>query len=593
MGLPTDRDTAARSKREPARGAPLRARRFETTLARLLAEVRREPGRAALRLRLASLYLRTGRFERAVSELAAGARLLLEAGETRRADAVLARLLGLSSADADLHLDLGRACRKAGLPDTAARCTLRAAELLQSSGRARAARVALEESTRDAPQLTSDALRELSAGWAAFGLAERAAELAVLSAERQRREGKLEGALELCRSAATLSPRAAGLHRAWGLTLLEQDDPDSACGHLLRWRAASPRDLDAAIWCAEALWSSEHVEEALVAVLHVGRVLGLGRNLRLPSTELGRRITKHLRDGGDTLAPQRLAPFWEAEELVGSPANSAVASAADVAEAALLAQPAPDAAPAVTSASGAAARPRIFLGEDTSFFRVRLSEILAREGFEVLAPEPGRSLAEALASPPPQLDLLILPVHPASEESFGLLRAVRANPALAKLPILGVTPLNRSGLDLDALRALGIVGFVDKRTIPELLTFRINAIVRPGLACKRRFERAPSFFPVDLDADGCLSSEYGLNLSCGGLALASARPLDADTRVTLRFHLPPPRDVLIEVRGRVVRCARERDEASPYRLGICFETLDARVHELIDGAVRDLLAATL
>ncbi|MBX2854372.1 MAG: response regulator [Rhodobacteraceae bacterium] len=85
---------------------------------------------------------------------------------------------------------------------------------------------------------------------------------------------------------------------------------------------------------------------------------------------------------------------------------------------------------------------RILIAEDEPNIVEALRFLLRRAGYEVEHADDGeRALARLLASPP---DLLILDVMLPSRNGFEILKMVRAEPAIAALPVVMLTAKGQS-----------------------------------------------------------------------------------------------------------------------------------------------------
>ncbi|MDJ0868785.1 MAG: PilZ domain-containing protein [Myxococcota bacterium] len=237
-------------------------------------------------------------------------------------------------------------------------------------------------------------------------------------------------------------------------------------------------------------------------------------------------------------------------------------------------------------------RPRVCLDQDTRFFRARLSELLEEADCEVVKLDPQTALHTALLEVAPPPDLLIATLHPDPRAGVERIRALRELSALDAIPILAVCPLDRDGIDVPELRALGVQGLIDKRAIPEHVTFRVNQIVRTVESEQRRHVRAPCFFPVDVTIADQVTTEYALNLSGGGMRLTCTRALEPNTDVGLRFSLPGHGGTLLQIGARVMNCRAGGPGRSPYEAGVRFLDADPRVSASIAREVERLLEGT-
>ncbi len=552
---------------EPEAGIPLRE-----------IEIEIDGDRPEPTAELRELRRRAERLERAVRELAEAARALAgdEASPSEPID------------PAPNPLEEVRAsarARAAGREDEAVRHAVRAARSLEAAGCRREARETLEENTQGLQRLEAESVHLLADAFEELGDGRRAGELLARAAEILRASGRPDRAVPTCRRAAALGCGSVHLHRTWGLALLALGEPESAVGHLDRWLRESPGDADAALWATQAALDAGDERRARVALEHLAVCLGLGR-IELPCPELGSEVRARLAaQGGDAL-PRPRTPFWERPDVVGEAGDEKEEPAGAKAASARTAGRAGD-APGTRLA-----QPRIFIAEDALFGRARLSRILDSEGFEVLRCSAMESVLERLSRERLPLDLLILPIRPGEASDLAFLRRIRELPAMGEVPILGITTLDRGGLDLDALRAVGVAGLMDKSAIPEEVVFRVNSLARGRTAYTRRYDRAPVFLAVDVEADGVVTSEYASTLSCGGMCLVSSRPLERNTEVHLRFRLSPD-GPLVEADARVLWQARfERDGQTLYRLGLFFYPLRADHKELVAREVARILSAT-
>lgn len=108
---------------------------------------------------------------------------------------------------------------------------------------------------------------------------------------------------------------------------------------------------------------------------------------------------------------------------------------------------------------------------------------------------------------------------------------------------------------------------------------------------RRRHDRAPGYFAIELEAAGAVTSEYATNLSCGGVSILSSRPLATETAVRIRFPLLSAGAQWIDLAGTVLRCERlQRSGDRLHRLAIAFEELTPAFHRLVDAEVKRLLS---
>lgn len=127
--------------------------------------------------------------------------------------------------------------------------------------------------------------------------------------------------------------------------------------------------------------------------------------------------------------------------------------------------------------SSGAEQPTVLLAEDSDFFRTRLTEIFEQAGYRVVACPDGAAAWAAIREASTPLDCLVTDLEMPELDGFELTRKVRAEAALAGLPIVAVTSLAsqsdeqraaEAGVDeyhvkLDAERLLACVGALVQR----------------------------------------------------------------------------------------------------------------------------------
>jgi CheY-like chemotaxis protein/Tfp pilus assembly protein PilZ len=394
------------------------------------------------------------------------------------------------------------------------------------------------------------------------------------AAERWRLTGEWSRAVELCQLAHDASPTSPQLHRTWGLALLGIGDAEGARGHLERWREEHEDELDARIWSIEALWSCGRLADAsrevrsLAGMLDI-RIVGDGA-----ATELRRAVEEHLQRAEDPLVPRRANPFWRASTLLERHGAERCSQ-----------RESRDLQPA-----GALPReigPLALLAEDVPIAGIPLSNTLEKARCKVVVCKQGVSVVATGNLCTRKPDLIIVPVQPSDSSELDRIRQIRESSRLRDTPILAVVESHGSPQNRRSLQALGVVGFVDRRTAPAHVMFRVNRIVH-GTRGRRLHARAPAFFPLTLEVAGRAATEYALSLSIGGMAVTSERPLDLNSHVQLRFRLEDGGNPL-NVPGRVVYCRSGPDCAPLNEIGIVFVAPDPGSRSRIEREVSRLL----
>ncbi len=144
---------------------------------------------------------------------------------------------------------------------------------------------------------------------------------------------------------------------------------------------------------------------------------------------------------------------------------------------------------AAAPAGGGSDPATLLLAEDSDFFRTRLAEIFEQAGYRVVACPDGAAAWAALAEAQAPIDCLVTDLEMPELDGFELARRVRAEPALADLPIVAVTSLASQTDERRAAEA-----GVDEYHV-KLDAERLLACVA-GLVQRRRAQRASAQTPL-------------------------------------------------------------------------------------------------
>ncbi len=483
--------------------------------------------------------------------LVALARDCLRLDERDRAERAIGRLLLGAPAHEDLERGLARDALCAGLDRVGA-------ELLSRSLRTAPAAPTVEEVATVAAALeraSEEMAPALLCDWAEIVCsvqgAKAAARLLVGAAERRCIARRWSEVPALCAKASAFDPDTHDVHSLWGFGLLNCGDLLAAKTHLARSRELTPEQALPSIGEAEVLSLQGQTEDAVIAAQRAARLLGIeleASSEQLPLCE----ILERLDAPGASLAASCLSPVWD------------------------LSSSSPRAEPDEVG------RPRIFLAVDTHFHRLLLSKILRDAGFDVLVPREGESAVEALRGVAAAPELMMAPILASETDHLEGLRELR-KAAPDSVGLLGITTLDRSGLDFEALRQLGVIGLIDKSSLPEQLIFRVNSLVRPGGG--RRQVRVPAFTPVDLVCGDWTGAEYAVSLSMGGIGVTSTHAIEPNDDVTVRLPLPLNGGELFELPGRVIYRRAGTTDGAEHEIGIFFYPLEPAVESRIAAEI--------
>ena len=115
---------------------------------------------------------------------------------------------------------------------------------------------------------------------------------------------------------------------------------------------------------------------------------------------------------------------------------------------------------------------KVLIIDDDFMFRVLLCKLIENAGHEVVEAEDGKAGFDAVASESP--DLVVTDMEMPEMTGFELLKALRAEPKNANLPIV-VVSAHEVSADRDEAHNLGCTAYVLKTIAPDDLSARILA----------------------------------------------------------------------------------------------------------------------
>lgn len=121
--------------------------------------------------------------------------------------------------------------------------------------------------------------------------------------------------------------------------------------------------------------------------------------------------------------------------------------------------------------------PFVLVADDDPLIQTVMERSLGAAGYHVESVADGERLMERLRSRRP--DILVLDVFMPMIDGFEAMRRIRADAALADLPIVVVSALKRPA-DLEMARSLKVAAYVPKPFSPADLTRELRAIRSPG-----------------------------------------------------------------------------------------------------------------
>jgi CheY-like chemotaxis protein len=121
---------------------------------------------------------------------------------------------------------------------------------------------------------------------------------------------------------------------------------------------------------------------------------------------------------------------------------------------------------------------RILVAEDNAVNRELLRELLELRGYTVLEACDGQEALNAIAQAPP--DLLLLDIGMPVLDGFAVIRRLREDARLARLPVVAVTAYAMRG-DRERILNSGFDGYLSKPVTPASLTEELDRLLnQPG-----------------------------------------------------------------------------------------------------------------
>lgn len=219
----------------------------------------------------------------------------------------------------------------------------------------------------------------------------------------------------------------------------------------------------------------------------------------------------------------------------------------------------------------------VLVADDTAFVRDRFRIALEQAGHHVLLVSTADELRACIEDDPDGVDLLLLDLRLSDSTGTTLVSDIRRLDE-GRLPILVFSGTVRGADDVRALAKLGVSGYINEYSTAQHIVPAVSPHLFPDNFNRRSGPRVTVGIPVQYRFGNTVAAAVTLNLSHGGIAIRTTSPLDAGTRVRVRFKLPGT-DADTDANGRVVWSLRRLG------MGIQFESVDIQQQAQIDSYV--------
>src|SRR5262249_33718903 len=175
------------------------------------------------------------------------------------------------------------------------------------------------------------------------------------------------------------------------------------------------------------------------------------------------------------------------------------------------------------------------------------------------------------------IDLIVLDLRLPHAPGVDLVRSVRRLDD-GKLPILIFSGTIANADEVRDLAALGVAGYVNEYSAVQHILPSLAPHLFPDNYNRRSGPRVVLGIPIQYRFGNTIAAALTLNLSHGGIAIRTTSPLEAGTKIKIRFRMPgSKRD--IDAFGHVAWSDRR------VGMGIQFEQVDPAHQATIDNFV--------
>jgi uncharacterized protein (TIGR02266 family) len=219
----------------------------------------------------------------------------------------------------------------------------------------------------------------------------------------------------------------------------------------------------------------------------------------------------------------------------------------------------------------------VLVADDTAFVRDRFRSALEHAGHRAVAVKSAAELLAKVRAELAGIDLIVLDLRLPHAPGVDLVRTIRQLDA-GRLPILVFSGTIANADEVRELAALGVAGYVNEYSAVQHILPSLAPHLFPDNFNRRGSPRVVLGIPIQYRFGNTIAAALTLNLSRGGIAIRTTSPLEAGSKIRVRFRMPgSKRD--IDAEGRVAWSDRR------VGMGIQFERVDPGHQSLIDNFV--------
>src|SRR5258705_8854143 len=219
----------------------------------------------------------------------------------------------------------------------------------------------------------------------------------------------------------------------------------------------------------------------------------------------------------------------------------------------------------------------VVIADDTAFVRDRFRTAVENAGHKAIAVKSAAELLARVRADLEQIDLIVLDLRLPHAGGVELVRSIRKLDQ-GKLPVLIFSGTIASADEVRDLAALGAAGYVNEYSAVQHILPSLAPHLFPDNFNRRSSPRVVLGIPIQYRFGNTIAAALTLNLSHGGIAIRTTSPLDAGSKIKVRFRMPgSKRD--IDAEGRISWSDRR------VGMGVQFDKVDPANQTVIDKFV--------
>ena len=219
----------------------------------------------------------------------------------------------------------------------------------------------------------------------------------------------------------------------------------------------------------------------------------------------------------------------------------------------------------------------VVIADDTAFVRDRFRSAVEAAGHRAIPVKNAAELLTRVRAELDRIDLVVLDLRLPQTPGVDLVRAVRKVDA-GRLPLLVFSGTIASADEVRELAALGVAGYVNEYSAAQHIVPSLAPHLFPDNFNRRGSPRVVLGIPVQYRFGNTIAAALTLNLSRGGVAIRTTSPLEAGSKIKVRFRVPGARRD-VDAEGRVAWSDRR------VGMGIQFESVEPASQTVIDNFV--------